>query len=469
MSTKQRIRFPVPLVSDPKLEARIQLLKEKGSDITDFLGNNDIEALFFTYLLKKYKSNCFVNADRSKDIVGIQPHHLIGLTMFIGDDIYLEASRQLFLHICHYLAQQFVLCVEKGIDVIVIPVSINLLKYNADGSPMRSPSTGKIEATAHSNILVYRRNHGHIEHFEPHGAYYQMERNRNETRVIQEKISQFVEAINTQLRANSIPTVKLVTTDEVCPSMGFQGVESRSTLPRDVDKEPNGYCAAWSMFFAELCLKNPEIPMKTLQRNVLHYIAKNNMMTKNEDFSDYLRLLIRGYAHVISEKITQYYSTQFGEEITVEKLISYYKNDSTKHAKVKSRIREMIDLEVSLFGVEEYDIEGELLVLNKQIKSTEEQINKILDVKRPKDKKIKDMPRVNAKYTALVDKLDYLQSRLSLYLGHNVLENIKHSSKTTSSLSKRRSSSSNSKTKSKKRSRKESSDDTLDLIENMDL
>jgi pyrimidine operon attenuation protein/uracil phosphoribosyltransferase len=389
--------------------------------------------------------------------------------------------------LCHYLAQQVVSCIKRGIDVIVIPVSINVLQFNPDGSAILKGSTGKINATAHSNILVYRRNHNHIEHVEPHGAYYQMEKSNLETRAIQQNISKFVEAINAQLRGDSLPTVKLVTTEEVCPSVGFQGAESRSSLPKDAIKEPHGYCAAWSMFFAELCLKNPEIPMKILQRNVLHYISKNNVITKNQDFADYLRLLIRGYAHVIAEKITENYSKQFGEEITVEKLISYYNNDSAKHEKVKSRVREMIDLEVNLFGAE-IDLEGNLLMLKKQIKNTEQEIDEILAVKRPKNKKLEDMPRVFAKYTALTNKLDILNSQLSLYLGHIDLENIKHSSKTTASslsssksksssksissrkqLRQSNSSSSRSSSSRSKRKTKKRKDDTLDLIDNLEV
>jgi hypothetical protein len=139
----------------------------------------------------------------------------------------------------------------------------------------------------------------------------------------------------------------------------------------------------------------------------------------------------------------------------------------------------MIDLEINSFGAEEA-VESQVRILNEQIKETEDEINKILAVKRPKNKKIEDMPRTGAKYALLVSNLEVLKSRLSLYTGHLDLENITHSSQTASSSSsskssKSSSSSSKGKTKSKskgksnKRTRKSKSEDTLDMIDNLEF
>ena len=165
-----------------------------------------------------------------------------------------------------------------------------------------------------------------------------------------------------------------------------------------------------------------------------------------------------------------------------------------KSNKVKSRIHEMIDLEVNLFGEE--DVDTQIQILNEQIKEIEDEINKILSVKRPKNKKIEDMPRIGAKYAGLVSNLETLNSQLSLYVGHLDLEKITHSSKTLSSISSKssslsssssmsssskssmssKSSSSKSKRKSegkgnKKRTRKSrsSSEDTLEKIDRLEF
>ena len=54
-------------------------------------------------------------------------------------------------------------------------------------------------------------------------------------------------------------------------SDGLQNLESSSSFIKIIG-EPIGYCAAWSMFFTELCLKNPEIPSSTLINYIFNTI-----------------------------------------------------------------------------------------------------------------------------------------------------------------------------------------------------
>jgi hypothetical protein len=78
--------------------------------------------------------------------------------------------------------------------------------------------------------------------------------------------------------------------------------------------EPEGYCSAWSMFFTELCLKNPEISSKDIYK----FVLKNPEITGNK--SDYFKRIIRGYTYYINNKIAKHFSDIFDENLTTEKI-----------------------------------------------------------------------------------------------------------------------------------------------------
>jgi hypothetical protein len=73
----------------------------------------------------------------------------------------------------------------------------------------------------------------------------------------------------------------------------------------DEKNEPAGYCLIWSMFFAELCLKNPD---KT-SSELIEYVFKT--LPKDDKISNVLRRICQGYVHVVYEKITKYVSKYF--------------------------------------------------------------------------------------------------------------------------------------------------------------
>ena len=418
-----QIRLPI-VQNDAKLKQRLQFLTEKGSSIGDFVGSEDIESLFFIYLLKKYKSDCFIGVGKEITGVGVHNIRLLGLTLLIGNETDIARTREDYLRLCTYLAEQVVTCIRSGSNVIVIPVNMTFLKYNDDG-------TNKIEGgynktSGHANVLIYRRKFNHIEHYDPHGQNFEVDPTKHDTRAIQSMMTQFISAINEQLHINSLPPVTLLRTHETCPlKLGFQAFEGRSKLKKDEAKEPNGYCAAWAMFFTELVLKNPDVPFKELQKKVFQIIGekKTKEDLQNDYFFDYLRVLIRGYANVIDEKITKYFSTQFGEPITVAKLRNYHTHNIPRYNEIISRLNELINLEVRLFGANRGNY---LNKLKYQISITEEEMDKITSVKRKKS--IEFMPRVYPKYLSLKNELDVLNAQLRDLTTSNELNYIKHSS-----------------------------------------
>ena len=109
----------------------------------------------------------------------------------------------------------------------------------------------------------------------------------------------------------------LIPAEAVCPDIkGLQALEQTSAIPKNAILEPGGYCTSWSMFFTELCLKNPELSSRQIHDAIMEktelYEAKN----------DYLRNVIRGYTCFINNKIAKYFSLVFGESMSSVKIHS---------------------------------------------------------------------------------------------------------------------------------------------------
>jgi hypothetical protein len=258
-----KIKFPDPY----KLKHKMNLHHQRGTQqIVPYIGVNQLGILFYTYLFTKYKNKCVELKNK--------PKLYLNKT---GDN--LTDTKLLLQH-----ASQLASCIANGSNILIIPLDIFLL----DSSTV----------VGHANILIYRRQYNHFEHFEPHGTEFS---DASQSQNINYLLTTFIDRVNTILHMRTgSPPITFIRSSDVCPSRkGFQSIEEASTLFRTAD-EPNGYCSAWSMFFAEMCLKNPTKTSNELIRYILISIPKDK--SKN----DYLRRLIRGYSQYINEKINKY-------------------------------------------------------------------------------------------------------------------------------------------------------------------
>jgi hypothetical protein len=125
-------------------------------------------------------------------------------------------------------------------------------------------------------------------------------------RIVNAKLNEFLNKLITGLnsrfdRERPRSPIVLVKANHVCPrEWGVQGLENRSTFPRNA-KEPGGYCSAWSMFFAELCFKNPEIPSRLIYESIM----KKGELYRHQP--NYFKRVIRGYTCFINKKIVKYF------------------------------------------------------------------------------------------------------------------------------------------------------------------
>ena len=243
----------------------------------------------------------------------------------LKDDYLIQISPLL-----NFYSDQIVNCIINGSNIIIIPMDITLIYSDntTDG---------------HANLLIYRRNRNELEHFEPHGkvlrdSNFTLEliignQIRDYLTLLETKINVRITEYNESLKkSNKLERVKLISAHSICPeSDGFQTLESRSTLPLPVNVlfETGGYCSAWSMFFTELCLKNPQIP----SREIYRFVLKNPAIVGNK--SDYFKRVIHGYTYYINNKIVKHFSEIFEENLTTTKIVKRIKNFKNKEEENK--------------------------------------------------------------------------------------------------------------------------------------
>ena len=330
MSVSQ-IEFPEEYTveeSREKIEKKINRLSKKGLEkISEFIGISPVEAMFYLYLFKKYKSPCFLIEATGGDF-----WEILGINLKIREFYSVEESEFINSYL-ERLAVKLVKCIKNDVNIIIIPLGLTL--YYPDGTD-----------DGHANLLIYRKKFNHIEHFEPHGKIGAFN-NEKLNSSIDLFLKLFVEYVNIELFKNTTPSqiqdlkpIELIEANQVCPYLkGFQTNEEESTIIKNLELESGGYCAAWSMFFTELCLKNPSMTSSQIITSI-YYTA----LVKAKA-SDYFRHIIRGYATFINEKISSYFSFLLDKKIDMADITKLSRIEQTK---LRDKLKIIISIEMEL-------------------------------------------------------------------------------------------------------------------------
>ena len=297
-------------------------LRKKGNSIIDFDGSSLSETLFFLYLFRKYAGNksCILFDEQASDF-----EWGINISLDLGRVINLEALTVQ----TERISTLFVNCLEKETELIIIPIYLGFLEYDKN----------MIESVnSHRNLLIFRKRANTIEHYEPHGHAFKLQPNSSTTIAIQNNIYAIVHKINSKI-PRSDEKIEFISADNSCPYIrtGFQHLEGNSTLPLDLGLEPQGYCVAWNLFMLEMSLLNPTLSLSEIQNQIIRVIDKSS-----KSRGDNLRLIIRGYAHVITDKIFKYFSRLFETQLNMSIIKKLEKENPQKHQDFILKLREFI-------------------------------------------------------------------------------------------------------------------------------
>jgi hypothetical protein len=298
-----KLKFPEPLPDkinfNEKISKKMSALFNKHEDIKPFVPDALFKDIFYLYLFNKYKTKCLVASTDARE------------NMIPDIKIVIDKTAPKFNHErLRDLAKKLVKCISLNEPIIIFQLSLRI----------EVEVSGQMEG--HANLLIYRNNTRELEHFEPHGNNFQgidIDTMIVVNDVLDKDLDYLVKNMNDELVKKDLLPIKLVKAHQVCPrKLGVQAHENQSKLPQ-LPIEPNGYCVAWSMFFAEMCLKNPEIPSKKIYKAIL------DEMHKQGGDNDYFKKIIRGYTCFVNNKMAKYFSEILGSEVTSAKLHSYDK------------------------------------------------------------------------------------------------------------------------------------------------
>jgi len=243
-----------------------------------------LQELFYLYLLKKYTPNCLlfkknvIGKDRLlKEYMGRYMFDFAVLPTDPNQNKY-ELSRNA---IKAELIDDLWECVHTNphLDVFVIYVS---LIFNI-----------KNERMGHANVIIYNRNLGLMQHFEPHGSYIQSGKNIIVNRSqIYDLFENMTKEINRRFQKEPVEirqkSIRYVPPSEVCPRRkGLQILESIFTagFQKKYRKKMRdmGYCHIWSCFFAELSILNSNMSSRELHERILQFVDTKIYRDQKED------------------------------------------------------------------------------------------------------------------------------------------------------------------------------------------
>jgi ankyrin repeat protein len=123
--------------------------------------------------------------------------------------------------------------------------------------------------SSHANLLLFDKNKFTLERFEPYGSL-----SYNKTTNIDSYIkNKFEDILSDHLAFNNTKLTYLSPNDILDP-VGFQTVSNDDSFFVRKLGDPPGYCLAWTFWYLEMRLKNPDIAPKSLMINAVQNIRK---------------------------------------------------------------------------------------------------------------------------------------------------------------------------------------------------
>ena len=124
--------------------------------------------------------------------------------------------------------------------------------------------------------------------------------------------------------------MKYLTPKIFLPKIGFQTFENIESSKNKKIGDPNGFCAAWCLWYATNRLKYQEIPPDKLVKHLITHIKYNNLSFKNiiRNFSKYINDYRDNILSQIKLDVNQWLNNQYTskdiihlQDIILEKLL----------------------------------------------------------------------------------------------------------------------------------------------------
>jgi hypothetical protein len=150
----------------------------------------------------------------------------------------------------------------------------------------------------HANIIIFDTKLNLVYYFEPHGFQYQVNYYaKYNYKSLESKLKNFFKSINSN--------IKIYFPRDYLPREGYQILDTRDSLHFKSlkKKDSDGYCHYWCIFFVNLIIKHPDIPIKNLVKKSMDIIRKASSTKKSTKLrkTDYYRF-INNYAQNLEKE-----------------------------------------------------------------------------------------------------------------------------------------------------------------------
>lgn len=388
LKTTEAVKLDLPIPYKSNISDTFNYFASKEEVVKKYIGFDAIISLSFLYLLKKYKSNCVLYDTTKLDTItqidlGLAIHNTFGV-----DEEKEEELMELNRKNCTRIAKQINACMKNRSKNKVTVLPVTLIDYNEEGVK---------DVSTHTNLLLIRFGSNEIEHYEPHGAMAQIlesDEEKYEASMILNRIidEELVATLNSIKGDDGTPHFKLIPTMETCPEeYGMQMLEGWSKLPKTAID--TGLCAIWTLFMAELALKNHNLTareiIQIINYDVLQFNRKIKKPARRIDFQgkkitaeDYLRKVGRGYVNFINEKLKKYFNDIFGQPMDVEHISEIGETNQDAFDEILYRVDGAIFIE-NLESVKGKKSDQQLIhLLETEMRKIERKINNPLQTNR---------------------------------------------------------------------------------------
>ena len=124
----------------------------------------------------------------------------------------------------------------------------------------------------HSNIFIIDKVNKEIEHFEPHGEFFNIQPKDKKKQVFLRDQSEKIKIIIKSLAESLVPTYKFIPCLDYCPIIGPQSIKHEDKYKLSNCDDKSGLCVAWSLLYVYLRLLNPSLKRSILMKYILNNV-----------------------------------------------------------------------------------------------------------------------------------------------------------------------------------------------------
>ena len=266
-------------VSQDKININMKLVSGKNVNYGLFNADALHNMVYTMIMLKKYKNMCvpfqylfndkYINTKMSNyNLFNLPSENMVYELVQIYTNYFFEIQPYLIIwknKNVNYVHKDFKFLIKKCLvsdKIRYIFIKLTLI-----------PSLNN----THANILVYDKITNVLERFEPYGLIPYLDG---------DNLNKFIEKIGKECIDPNVKYMKPIDMDNI---VGPQVISNDSNYNIKKSGDPNGYCLAWTFWFLEMRINNPDTTVSELMKNTIGTIVKSNSTDGEKLFISFIR------------------------------------------------------------------------------------------------------------------------------------------------------------------------------------